>query len=231
MTYIKNLIGKPVPINYSNLPYYERWCIVKVTGGKFKGETVCLVATFKDKSIVDLGSSSPYYDESAESNDDFTLITIPNKYLDFNLEKHLETNRLLDEMNTEFTTKDSGERLKFKSGMQRDIEENKPRFDLLMALDDSYENCLLTRWAKLLDRGARKYSERNWEKANSVEEFQRFKSSAYRHFMQLIMGETDEDHFSAVLFNLNGMVYLMNKLGLDSLGRKIKENFENHTEL
>lgn len=124
----------------------------------------------------------------------------------------------------EFITKDSGERLNFESGMQRDTEENKPRFDLLMALDDNYETCLLTRWARLLDRGSKKYSQRNWEKANSVEEFDRFKSSAYRHFMQLMMGETDEDHFAAVLFNLNGMVYLMNKLGLDSKGRESKIN-------
>ena len=38
---------------------------------------------------------------------------------------------------TEFITKDSGERLEFNSGMVRDIESNKPRFDLLMALDDN----------------------------------------------------------------------------------------------
>lgn len=220
MTYTKNIIGKPSPINYINLPSNERWTIFTVASGPYKDRSVGHMVSFKDKTLVDLGFGSPEYE------DDGQIVQIDNKDLGFDLEKHLETNRLLDEMNKDYITKDSGERLNFASGMQRDIEENKPRFDLLMALDDSYENCLLTRWAKLLDRGARKYSERNWEQANSIDEFKRFKSSAFRHFMQLIMGETDEDHFAAVLFNLNGMVYLMNKLEIDSLGNKIKENIE-----
>ena len=122
-----------------------------------------------------------------------------------------------------FITKDSGERLDFQSGMQRDIQDNKPRFDLLIALTDNYDNNLLTRWAKLLERGAKKYNARNWEQANSLEEFDRFKSSLFRHFMQFIMGETDEDHAAAICFNLNGMIYLMNKLHINSKGQKLNE--------
>ena len=60
----------------------------------------------------------------------------------------------------------------------------------------------LTRCAELMARGAEKYDSRNWEKASSSEEMERYKSSAYRHFMQWICGETDEDHASAVFFNL-----------------------------
>lgn len=96
---IKNVVGKPVPINYCDNLLNDRWCIVNVTGGKFKGEMVCLVATFQDKSVVDLGSGSPFY----ETDEDFTLVIIPNKYLDFDLKKHLETNRLLEEMNKDLT--------------------------------------------------------------------------------------------------------------------------------
>lgn len=128
----------------------------------------------------------------------------------------------LKETNPKFEVKDSGERLNFESGMQRDIESDKPRFDLLIALDDNYEQCLLTRWANLLSKGAIKYSERNWEKASSIEEFKRFKSSAFRHFIQAITGEDDEDHFAAVLFNLNGMIYLMNKLKIDAKGNPVE---------
>lgn len=216
--------GKPVPIHYCNNLAEDRWCLVKVIGGEFKGETVCLMVTFKDKSIVDLGSGSPYYDRNKEGGG-FTIIEIPNKYLDFNLEAHLETNRLIEDMEKkEFITKDSGQRLNFDSGMMRDIESDKPRFDLLIADGESYDNCLLTRWASILTRGAQKYAERNWEKANSVEEFKRFKSSAFRHFMQLMHNETDEDHFAAVAFNLNGMVYLMNKLNIDVNGNPLKQN-------
>lgn len=128
---------------------------------------------------------------------------------------------------SDYITKDSGERLNFNSGMQRDVQAGKPRFDLLIATDDSYENCLLTRWAKILARGAEKYCERNWEKANSIDEFNRFKSSAFRHFVQFIAGEDDEDHAAAVLFNINGMIYLMNKLNIDANGKQLKQECPN----
>jgi len=122
-------------------------------------------------------------------------------------------------MNKDYKTKDSGERKEFKSGMQRDSETGKPRFELITPLDQKYDETLLYRWAMLMGRGAEKYSARNWEEANSVEELERFKESAFRHFMQAMSGETDEDHLSAVCFNLNGIVYLMDKLGVDINGR------------
>jgi hypothetical protein len=91
----QRIIGKPAPIHYCDNLSKDRWCLVKVTDGPYKGETVCLMVTFKDESIVDLGSRSPYYNEN-EDGGGFTLITIPNKYLDFNLEEHLETNKLIE---------------------------------------------------------------------------------------------------------------------------------------
>ena len=122
---------------------------------------------------------------------------------------------------TEYVVKDSGERLNFESGMVRDIETDKPRFDLICPLTQAFNKNLLYRWAMLLQHGSKKYSSRNWEKANSIEEFNRFKSSAWRHFLQLMCNENDEDHFAAVLFNLNGMVYLMDKLNIDVNGNNI----------
>lgn len=103
---------------------------------------------------------------------------------------------------TEYVTKDSGERAQFESGMQRDTEAGKPRFDLMIPLDVPYEEQFFTRVAALLGRGAVKYNDRNWEKANSEAELARMKSSAYRHFMQWLCGETDEDHAAATVFNL-----------------------------
>lgn len=102
-----------------------------------------------------------------------------------------------------FTTKDSGKRAEFESGMVRDTEEGKARFDLLIPLGVPYEHQFLTRCANLMARGAEKYTERNWEQACSEEEMSRYKSSASRHFMQWMAGETDEDHAAAVQFNLN----------------------------
>ena len=93
-----------------------------------------------------------------------------------------------------FTTKDSGVRHDYGSGMRRDTQEGKARFDLLIPLGVPYDEQFLTRAAQLMERGAVKYGFRNWEKANSPEELERFKGSALRHLMQYITGETDEDH-------------------------------------
>src|SRR5690606_18447714 len=86
--------------------------------------------------------------------------------------------------------------------MVRDTEEGKPRFDLMVPVGVPYREQMLTRFAALLARGAEKYGDRNWEKGNGQEELNRARSSAFRHFMQWFCGETDEDHASAVFFNV-----------------------------
>lgn len=102
----------------------------------------------------------------------------------------------------EYQTKDSGVRHDYASGMVRDTQAGKPRFDLLFPDGQPYDEQFLTRVAALLERGAVKYGERNWEKADSQSELDRFKSSGLRHFMQWYTGETDEDHAAACCFNL-----------------------------
>lgn len=102
-----------------------------------------------------------------------------------------------------YATKDSGARESFDSGMVRDTNAGKPRFDLLIPKGVSFEDLYLTRVARLYERGAQKYEPRNWEKATSQEELDRAYESAFRHFMQWFAGETDEDHAAAVFFNIN----------------------------
>lgn len=102
----------------------------------------------------------------------------------------------------DFVTLDSGERIEFDSGMRRDTEAGKPRFDLLLAEGVPYQAQMLTRFARLLGRGAEKYGDRNWEQADSDAEMERMRSSALRHMMQWAAGERDEDHAAAVMFNL-----------------------------
>jgi len=104
-----------------------------------------------------------------------------------------------------YTTKDSGARQEFESGMVRDIQEDKARYDLL-------DMPMLTRWAELMARGAKKYGEHNWKKAFSQQELDRFRSSALRHMMQWINNETDEDHAAAVYFNIAGAEMVKRKL-------------------
>lgn len=103
-----------------------------------------------------------------------------------------------------FVTKDSGARAEFDSGMVRDTDEGKARFELLLPLGVPYDQQFMVRVAELLARGAHKYDDRNWERATGEVEMERFKSSALRHLMQWAAGETDEDHAAAVVFNLLG---------------------------
>lgn len=111
-----------------------------------------------------------------------------------------------------YTTEDSGKRQDYASGMRRDTQEGKPDFYLCMPQGVPYDEQMLTRWAALMSRGMDKYGYRNWEKANSQEELDRFKSSAMRHFMQWISGETDEDHAAAVFFNITAAEYVKGRL-------------------
>lgn len=111
----------------------------------------------------------------------------------------------------QFVTKDSGKRQDYKSGMRRDTQEGKPDFSLLLA-GLPYEDEMITRWAGLMTRGAEKYGRRNWQLAESAEELERFRASAFRHFIQWMTGNEDEDHASAVFFNINASEYVKHKL-------------------
>lgn len=94
-----------------------------------------------------------------------------------------------------YTIKDSGKRVKYKSGFTRDTGEDKPFYDLI-----PYEP--LRRLAMHFTNGANKYGEDNWQKANSPEEYMRFKRSALRHMQQWSSGQDDEDHASATIWNI-----------------------------
>ena len=106
-----------------------------------------------------------------------------------------------------FVIKDSGEREEFKSGMVRDIAAGKIDYTLIT------DGPMFKRWAEHLTKGAVKYTKRNWKKASGEAEYNRFRESAFRHFMQWYYGDTDEDHAAAVYFNINGVEYLKEKEG------------------
>ena len=75
-----------------------------------------------------------------------------------------------------------------------------------------YEEQMVTRYAKLRDRGVVKYGDRNCELADSKEELDRFIASASRHFFQWLCNEEDEDHFSAIIFNMQMVEMIKYKL-------------------
>jgi len=104
-----------------------------------------------------------------------------------------------------FEIKDSGERKVFSTGMQRDSGQKTLRMDLVWLPG-------LIRVAEHYGKGAIKYSARNWEKAGTKEEFDRFKESAWRHFTQYMRGDQDEDHMAATIFNMFGMEYVRGRV-------------------
>jgi len=101
-----------------------------------------------------------------------------------------------------FAIKDSGKREKFASGMVRDVVAGKLWWSLVA------DGPMLQRWAVHLTKGAIKYAARNWMLADGEAEYERFKDSAFRHFMQWYLGDLDEDHAAATIFNINGAEYV-----------------------
>lgn len=97
-------------------------------------------------------------------------------------------------------TKTSGKKKQYKGGYQRDDDSEKLRYDLI-PLE------LLTRLAGLYTRGAKLYGDSNWKLANDEKGYQRFRQSAWRHFIQWNNGEEDEDHAIACVFNIFGYEY------------------------
>ena len=136
-----------------------------------------------------------YYDDHVHKDDVYPVLTLD------------EAPALIDNLEDAmpiagFTTKDSGERQQFDSGMQRDVTEGKIKWHLVAS------GPMLKRWAELMTRGAIKYDDDNWMRADSLEEYGRFRESAFRHFMAWYYGQTDEDHAAAVMFNINGTEYV-----------------------
>lgn len=131
----------------------------------------------------------------------------------------------------EYVTKDSGKRQEFSTGMKRDTETGKPRFDLVEPMSQPFNERMSTRLASLMARGASKYGDRNWEAAETPEELLRYLSSAERHFRQwvqqvkaqaglsywvdagLVEAELmEEDHASATVFNITGAEYVKGRI-------------------
>lgn len=99
--------------------------------------------------------------------------------------------------NGDFVVKDSGERKQFETGAVRDTGRGKGRFDLIPAYP-------LHRLAKLYEAGAVKYADRNWEKGIPTG---RFMDSAFRHLMNYQDGDRSEDHLTAVVWNMFGLIW------------------------
>lgn len=91
--------------------------------------------------------------------------------------------------------KTSGKKAKYEGGYQRDTAEGKLRYDLIPPE-------LLKRLAQHYTKGAELYGDSNWKLASDQKGRDRFFQSAYRHFMQWVEGQEDEDHAIACVWNI-----------------------------
>ena len=71
---------------------------------------------------------------------------------------------------------------------------------------------MLKRLAELYARGADKYGDWNWQKAETPIEYQRFIGSAFRHFEQWRAGNQDEDHASGAIWNIMAYEWHMERV-------------------
>jgi hypothetical protein len=91
------------------------------------------------------------------------------------------------------SVKDSGERREFRTGSKRDIAHGKGRYDLIPPY-------ALWRLAKHFENGSTKYGDRNWELGQPLTKA--YINSGIRHLQALLAGANDEDHASAVMWNV-----------------------------
>ena len=88
--------------------------------------------------------------------------------------------------------KDSGTRRKFETGAVRDCASGKGRMDLLPIRT-------LIRLAQHFEDGAVKYGDDNWRKGIPL---RCFADSAFRHLCKHMIGQRDEPHLVAAIWNL-----------------------------
>lgn len=108
---------------------------------------------------------------------------------------------------------DSGERREFTTGAQRDRAVGKGRYDLL-------PRAAIHRLALQLERGAIKYSNRNWEKGMPLSCYM---DSGIRHLFNHLDGMRDEDHLAAAMFNVSALIWTEEEIKAGRLPKELDD--------
>lgn len=109
--------------------------------------------------------------------------------------------------------KDSGKRQNFNTGSVRDTGEGKPRYDLITPIGLYY-------LAMHYTNGAKKYGDRNWEKGQPLS---RYIESAERHLQKLKVGLDDEDHASALAWNILAFIHTKEMIEAGDLSKDLND--------
>jgi len=100
----------------------------------------------------------------------------------------------------------------FETGSQRDDDTDKPLVNHLTAY-------VRLRFGYLLREGANKYGKNNWQKGQPTETAL---ESLHRHLAKYELGDRNEDHLSAIIFNVQ--LIMQNE---EQAGIKIDEYYGN----
>lgn len=109
--------------------------------------------------------------------------------------------------------KDTGKRKEYATGAVREDDPQKIRPDLISPI-------AMTRLAGWLAVGARKYTDRNWEKGIPLS---RTFASLYRHVIQIHSGDTSEDHEAAVMCNAMMMMHTREMISRGKLPKELDD--------
>lgn len=109
--------------------------------------------------------------------------------------------------------KDSGERELFPTGAVREPNLDRGRYDLISPI-------ALRALAVHYERGAKKYSERNWERGLPLS---RHLNSALRHLQDYLGGDRSEDHLSACSWNCFCIVHVLEKIQQGKLPKELND--------
>jgi hypothetical protein len=92
----------------------------------------------------------------------------------------------------------------FTSGAIRDIDQGKPNFP------ECFSYLAFWRYGEYMRKASSKYGENNWQKGIPAEEYEK---SLMRHLVRYFANkqgaslEPDQDHLSAAMFNLMGLMH------------------------
>lgn len=124
---------------------------------------------------------------------------------------------------------DSGERESFETGMMREPNMMRGRYDLISPIGlrrlfnvsggiQTISLYALEQLAIHYERGAEKYAPRNWEKGGYI---CRYLNSAIRHLSKYICGSRDEDHLSAFVWNVFSIMHTEEMVAAGRLPSKL----------
>ena len=113
----------------------------------------------------------------------------------------------------ELNLEDSGERIQYDSGAMREPENGRGRYDLISPI-------ALKALAIHMERGAKKYDNRNWEKGMPLS---RHLNSALRHLQKYLEGSRSEDHLSASIYNSMAITHVLEMTARSALPAELND--------